>query len=244
MKTGENGHFEFLGQKVKILAYKCLIKLRRSWKLEEVHLIWRVMRVALGPTVVLTPEPTLWDVWFRRYEHFRKNFFLVKKSKFWLRSPPEAPETPEMDCNMPHWRPLNDLSPRIDQKNGKKEGRGKRDGFRWVFSGGLVGGFTLARSIYLENRKSYMTSEGGIFLVFQWGCGKICEIGQNRPRNGQKSDFLAIFGLLEALKTPYRCDLKSKLVELLMGHNLKAFRAKKIWPGWQGGSETNFGVGA
>ena len=149
-----------------------------------------------------------------------------------------------MDCNMPHWRPLNDLSPRIDQKNGKKEGRGKRDGFRWVFSGGLVGGFTAARSIYLENRKSYMTSEGGIFLVFQWGGGKNCEIGQNRPRNGQKSDFLAIFGLWEALKTPYRCDLKSKLVELLMGHNLKAFRAKKIWPGWQGGSETNFGVRA
>ena len=55
------------------------------------------MGVALGPTVVLTPEPTLWDVWFRRYEHFRKNFFFVKKSKFWLRSPPEAPETPEMD---------------------------------------------------------------------------------------------------------------------------------------------------
>ena len=109
MKTGENSHFEFLGQKVKILAYKCLIKLRRSWKLEEVHLIWRVMHVALGPTVVLTPEPTLWDVWFRRYEHFRKNFFLVKKSKFWLRSPPEAPETPEMDWNIPHWRPLNDL---------------------------------------------------------------------------------------------------------------------------------------
>ena len=109
MKTGENSHFEFLGQKVKILAYKCLIKLRRSWKLEEVHLIWKVMRVALGPTVVLTPEPTLWDVWFRRYEHFRKNFFLVKKSKFWLRSPPEAPETPEMDWNRPHWRPLNDL---------------------------------------------------------------------------------------------------------------------------------------
>ena len=166
MKTGENSHFEFLGQKVKILAYKCLIKLRRSWKLEEVHLIWRVMCVALGPTVVLTPEPTLWDVWFRRYEHFRKNFFLVKKSKFWLRSPPEAPETPEMDCNMPHWRPLNDLSPRIDQKNGKKEGRGKRDGFRWVFSGGLVGGFTLEPQFYLENRKSYMTSQGGIFLVF------------------------------------------------------------------------------
>ena len=80
-----------------------------------------------------------------------------------------------------------------------------------------------------------MTSQGGIFLVFQWERGKNCEIGQNRPRNGQKSDFLAIFGLWEALKTPYRCDLKLKLVELLMGHNLKAFRAKKIWPGWQGG---------
>ena len=25
----------------------------------------------------------------------------VKKSKFWLLSPPEAPETPEMDCNIP-----------------------------------------------------------------------------------------------------------------------------------------------
>ena len=153
------------------------------------------MCVALGLTVVLTPEPTLWDVWFPRYEHFRKNFFLVKKSKFWLRSPPEAPETPEMDCNMPHWRLLNDLSPRIDQKNGKKEGRGKRDGFRWAYSGGLVGGFTAAYRIYLENGKSYMTSERGIFLVFQWGRRENCKIGQNRPRNGQKSDILAIFGL-------------------------------------------------
>ena len=130
-------------------------------------------------------------------------------------------------------------------KNWKQnEGREKREGFRWAYSGGLVGGSVGAYRIYLENRKSYMTSEGGIFLVFQWGCGKICEIGQNRPRNGQKSDFLAIFGLWEALKTPYRCDLKLKLVELLMGHNLKAFRAKKIGPGWRGGSETNFGVRA
>ena len=38
-----------------------------------------------------------------------KTFFLVKKSKFRLRSPPEDPETPETDCNTPHWRPLNDL---------------------------------------------------------------------------------------------------------------------------------------
>ena len=38
------------------------------------------------------------------------------------------------------------------------------------------------------------------------------------------------------------CELKSKLVKLFMGHILKAFRAKKIGPGWQGGSETNFGV--
>ena len=153
------------------------------------------MRVALGLTVVLTPEPTLWDVWFPRYEHFRKNFFWVKKSKFWLRSPPEALKTPEMDCNMPHWRPLNDLSPRIDQKNGeKKEGRGKRDDFWWASSGGLrrMGG---GAPIYLENGKSYMTSERGIFLAFQWGWWQKCEIGQNRPRNGQKSDILAIFGL-------------------------------------------------
>ena len=37
--------------------------------------------------------------------------------------------------------------------------------------------------------------------------------------------------------------MKTKLVELFMGHILKAFRAKKIGPGWQGGSETNFWVG-
>ena len=89
-----------------------------------------------------------------------------------------------------------------------------------------------------------MTSEGGIFLAIQLACGKNCEIGQNRPRNGQKSDFLAIFGLSEALKTPQRCQLNMKLVKLFMGHNLKAFRAKKIGPGWQGGSETTFGVRA
>ena len=82
-----------------------------------------------------------------------------------------------------------------------------------------------------------MTSEGGIFLVFHTGSLKNFEIGQNRPRNVQKSDILAIFGLWEALKTPQRCPLKSKLVELLMGHILKAFRAEKIGPGWQGGSE-------
>ena len=152
---------------------------RAIWKLEEVHLIWRVMCVALGPTVVLTPEPTLWDVWFPRYEHFRKNFFLVKKSKFWLRSPPEAPETPEMDCNMPHWRPLNDLSPRIDQKNGKKEGRGKRDGFRWVFSGGLVGGFlrwkklhvglSISSKAYIYKKSSWPKQKGSnSSQIIQW----------------------------------------------------------------------------
>ena len=35
--------------------------------------------------------------------------FWVKKSKFWLLSPPEAPDTLEIDCNIPPWRPLNDL---------------------------------------------------------------------------------------------------------------------------------------
>ena len=55
------------------------------------------MRVALGPTVVLTPEPTLWDVWFRRYEHFRKTFFWSKSQNFGFGALPEAPETPEID---------------------------------------------------------------------------------------------------------------------------------------------------
>ena len=68
-------------------------------------------------------------------------------------------------------------------------------GFGEFFSGGLVGGFTVASQIYLENGKSYMTSERGIFLVFHTGSRENFEIGQNRPRNGQKSDILAIFGL-------------------------------------------------
>jgi len=140
MKTGENSHFEFLGQKVKILAYKCLIKLRRSWKLEEVHLIWTVMRVALGPTVVLTPEPTLWDVWFRRYEHFRKNFFLVKKSKFWLKWPLYGSRTPEMDSSTSHWCTLSGFWPKIaqkiEEKTGEREERGVSAAFIVVDWGG------------------------------------------------------------------------------------------------------------
>ena len=72
------------------------------------------------------------------------------------------------------------------------EGRGKGFGEPIVVDSG---GFWEQSAIYLENGKSYMTSERGIFLVFQWGRGKICEIGQNRPRNVQKSDILAIFGL-------------------------------------------------
>ena len=50
--------------------------------------------------------------------------------------------------------------------------------------------------------------------------------------------FWPLRAVWEALKTPYRCELKSKLVKLFMGHILKAFRAKKIGPGWQGGSGT------
>ena len=149
-----------------------------------------------------------------------------------------------MDSSTSQWCTLSGFWPKIAQKIEEKTGEREERGVSAAFIVVNWGGFTPVSQFYLENGKSYMTSEGGIFLVFQWGCGKICEIRQNRPRNVQKSDFLAIFGLWEALKTPYRCDLKLKLVELLMGHNLKAFRAKKIWPGWQGGSETNFGVRA
>ena len=145
MKTGENSHFEFLGQKVKILAYKCLIKLRRSWKLEEVHLIWRVMCVALGPTVVLTPEPTLWDVWFRRYEHFRKNFFLVKKSKFWLKWPLYGSRTPEMDSSTSQWCTLSGFWPKIAQNIEEKTGEREERGVSAAFIVVDWGGFTLVR---------------------------------------------------------------------------------------------------
>ena len=78
----------------------------------------------------------------------------------------------------------------------RRENRGERRGMG--FGEPIVvdsGGFWELSAIYLENGKSYMTSECGIFLAFQWGCGKICEIRQNRPRNVQKSDILAIFGL-------------------------------------------------
>ena len=67
---------------------------------------------------------------------------------------------------------------------------------------------------------------------------------QKCPKKWYFGHFWPLRAVLEALKTPYRCELKSKLVKLFMGHILKAFRAKKIGPGWQGGSETNFGVGA
>ena len=92
---------------------------------------------------------------------------------------------------LPEWLTTKNR-PENWEKKMRAEGRGKGFGEPIVVGSG---GFWELSSIYLENGKSYMTSERGIFLVFQWGCGKICEIGQNRPRNGQKSDFLAIFGL-------------------------------------------------
>ena len=43
-------------------------------------------------------------------------------------------------------------------------------------------------------------------------------------------------GTLGPLLAPNRCKLNMKLVELFMGHIYKAFSAKKILTGWQGGS--------
>ena len=122
--------------------------------------------------------------------------FWVKKSKFWLLSPPEAPETPEMDWNIPHWRPLNDL--------------------RWVWAflfwsrtffciymllnlyiGQLV---KIYRGVPSVTSKR-LISEGGSFRVItSW-----VNYSQRDRRTGssdqnclvgtKKTDFLAIFGL-------------------------------------------------
>ena len=74
--------------------------------------------------------------------------------------------------------------------------------------------------------------------------GRQTKIGWSRPKTAIFWPFLAFGGRLGGLKDSWRCKLGMKLVKLLMGHILKAFRAKKIGPGWQGGSETNFGVEA
>ena len=95
------------------------------------------MRVALGLTVVLTPEPTLWDVWFRRYEHLRKNFFLVKKSKFWLRSPPEALKTPEMDSSTSQMYPEWFLTKNRPKNRRENRGERRERSFGRFHSGGL-----------------------------------------------------------------------------------------------------------
>ena len=62
-----------------------------------------------------------------------------------------------------------------------------------------------------------------------------------QTKNGDFWPFLAFEGRFGGLKDPPEVRVEDKTCP---GQNLKAFRAKKIGPGWQGGSETNFGVGA
>ena len=85
------------------------------------------------------------------------------------------------------------------------------------------------------------------FSYFNGNAGKFAKSDKTDPEMAKKVKFwpfLAFEGRFGGLKDSWRCKLSMKLVKLLMGHILKAFRAKKIGPGWQGGSETNFGVGA
>ena len=139
----------------------------------------------------------------------QKLFFGKKKSKFWLRGqffwlkwPLYGSRTPETDYSTSHWCTLSGFWPKIAQKIEEKTGEREERGVSAAFLVVDWGGSSEQSLIYLENGKSYMTSEGGIFLVFQWGCGKICEIRQNRPRNVQKSDILAIFGLSGPFRRP------------------------------------------
>ena len=63
----------------------------------------------------------------------------------------------------------------------------------------------------------------------------------SRPKTVIFWPFLAFGRHLGGLKDPLEWELKSKLVKLFMGHNLKAFRAKKIGPVGRG-VRNQFGV--
>ena len=80
-----------------------------------------------------------------------------------------------------------------------------------------------------------MTSERGIFLVFQWGRRKICEIGQNRPRNVQKSDFLAFEGRFGGLKGRLEVRVEGATCRTIHGTHLEGILSQKSWTGLAGG---------
>ena len=82
-----------------------------------------------------------------------------------------------------------------------------------------------------------MTSEGGIFLVFQWGCGKICEIRQNRPRNVQKSDILAFEGRFGGLKDSLEVRVEHGTCRTIHGTHLEGISSQKNRTGLAGGGQ-------
>ena len=85
-----------------------------------------------------------------------------------------------------------------------------------------------------------MTSEGGIFLVFHTGSLKNFEIGQNRPRNVQKSDILAILafeGSFGGLKDSLEVRVEHQTCRTIHGTHLEGISSQKNWTGLAGGGQ-------
>ena len=77
------------------------------------------------------------------------------------------------------------------------------------------------------------------------GIGDLTKIVGSRPKTVIFWPFLAFEGRLGGFKDPPEVRDEDKTCRTIHGTHLEGILSqKKIGPGWQGGSETNFGVGA
>ena len=74
--------------------------------------------------------------------------------------------------------------------------------------------------------------------------GRQTKIGWSRPKTAIFWPFLAFGRHLGGLKDPLEVGVEVKTCKTIDGTYFEGISSQKIGPGWQGGSETNFGVGA
>ena len=162
----------------------------------------------------------------------KSHIFSAEANFFWLKWPLYGSRTPEMDSSTSQWCTLSGFWPKIDPKN-RRENRGERRerSFGRFHSGGLRRIYRALLIVSGERRELHDFRRrhfSRISMGMRENLRNRTKQTQKWPKKWYFGHFWPLRAVLEALKTPYRCELKSKLVKLFMGHILKAFRAKKL----------------
>ena len=132
-----------------------------------------------------------------------------------------------MDSSRSHWSSLSGLRPKNRRKN---DGRGKREGFRWAYSGGLRG-ICRAAPVVSGERKELDDFRTRHFSRISLGMpGKL----RNRTKQTQKCPKKWYFGhfwpsraVWEALKTPLEVRVERETCRTIHGTHLECILSPK-----------------